>query len=263
MLTRDKYIKSPVEIESELLHFFKKTDPLIIFDIGACEAEDSIRYSLLFPNSRVFAFEPRKDNCKKAADLISQYGIRNIVVENIALSNENGFADFHLSEGEPEGLSHSENWNYGNKSSSLLAPSEEMKKHTGWLSFKNKIQVRTQTLKDYVAEKNIPHLDFVHLDVQGAEYMVLEGCGNFIDKIKLIWMEVEAVELYKDQPLKEDIQRFMEKSNFVNILDTVNQVSGDQLYVNRNLFSEGKINSIPTKRKSLSLIARLKSLLKI
>ena len=48
MLTRESYINSPVEIENELLHFFNKKEPLIIFDIGACEAEDSIRYSDLF-----------------------------------------------------------------------------------------------------------------------------------------------------------------------------------------------------------------------
>lgn len=262
MLTREKYIKRPVEIEFELLYFFKKNESLIFFDIGACEAEDSIRYSLLFPNARIFAFEPRKDNCEKAIDLIKKYKVTNIVLENIALSNKNGVADFFLSEGEPDDFKNNENWNYGNKSSSLLAPTDEIKNHTSWISFNKKIEVKTQRLDDYVADKAISQIDFMHIDVQGAERMVLEGSGNFIDKIKMIWTEVEAVQLYSGQPLKADILKYMQENNFINILDTVNEVTGDQLYINRSHFSEEKIKSIFAERKKVNFIYKLKSFLK-
>lgn len=262
MLTRESYINSPVEIENELLHFFNKKEPLIIFDIGACEAEDSIRYSDLFPKSVIYAFEPRIDNCEKAKELIKQYNKSNIVFENIALSNKNGIADFYLSEGEPLDLKNNEFWNYGNKSSSLLPPSEELKKHIAWLSFKEKMEVKTQRLDDYVKEKNVSAIDFIHIDVQGAELMVLEGAGDFLSKIKIIWMEVEAVQLYKDQPLKNDIEKFTKSNQFINILDTVNKVSGDQLYVNKNYFSDIKINALLAARKRKNRIAKIKSFLK-
>ena len=262
MLTRENYINSPVEIEFELLHFFNSKEPLIIFDIGACEAEDSIRYSDLFPESVVYAFEPRIDNCQKAKELIVQYNKSNIVLENIALSNKNGTADFYLSEGEPLELKNNEFWNYGNKSSSLLPPSEELKKHIAWLSFKEKMEVKTQRLDDYVAERNILTIDFMHIDVQGAELMVLEGAGNFLSRIKIIWMEVEAVQLYKDQPLKKDIEKFTKANQFINIIDTVSEISGDQLYVNKNYYSDIKINSLLAARKRIKRIAKIKSFLK-
>lgn len=91
-------------------------------------------------------------------------------------------------------------------------------------------------LEKYVADKNIKSIDFAHIDVQGAELMVLEGAGSFLQNVKLIWMEVEAVELYKNQPLKNDVEAFMKKNNFINILDTVNSVAGDQLYANLTYF---------------------------
>lgn len=259
MFDRHKYINSPIEIEFELLLLLKKQDVKTVFDIGACEAEDSIRYSLLFPNSTVYAFEPRTDNLAIGLESIKKYNRKNIVLENIALSHENGKAEFFLSEGEPDDLKNSEHWDFGNKSSSLLPPSEEMKKHTAWLQFNKKIEVQTMRLDNYVKGKGINEIDFAHIDVQGAELMVLEGAGDFIKKIKLIWMEVEAVELYKNQPLKNDVEQFMKKNNFVNVLSTVNDVAGDQLYANLNYFTLKQIEAFNRSRKNKAFLNKVKS----
>lgn len=241
MFDRDLYINSPLEIESQLLRFLKKESVKTVFDIGACEAEDSIRYSRLFPNATVYAFEPRQDNLETGLELVRKYECHNIQFEQVALSEYNGSAEFFLSDGEPGHLKNSDRWNFGNKSSSLLPPSAEMKIHTGWLQFNQSIQVKTIRLEDYVASRNISEIDFAHIDVQGAELMVLRGAGQFLNKIKLIWMEVEAVELYQGQPLKNDVENFMRDHNFVNVLDTVDQVSGDQLYANLSYFERGML----------------------
>jgi FkbM family methyltransferase len=261
MLTRQNYIASKLEIENELLHFFNKNDKLIIFDIGACEAEDSIRYAEFFPSSTIYAFEPRRDNFDKASELIAKYNKSNILLENIALSDKNGTADFFLSDGEPPELKNDENWNYGNKSSSLLPPSPEMKTHIGWLNFHNKITVPTKRLENYILEKKISAIDFMHIDVQGAELQVLAGAGNLFSKIKIIWMEVQAVRLYENQPLKEDVERFMEQQNFVNVLDTVGRLSGDQLYVNSTYFSKDQIKKLRSLKIRKSKFSRFKSFL--
>jgi hypothetical protein len=89
--------------------------------------------------------------------------------------------------------------------------------------------------------------------------MVLEGAGSFLKNIKLIWMEVEAVELYKNQPLKNDVERFMQKNNFINILDTVNEVAGDQLYANLNYFDSKKIESFKRARRNKARKEKIKS----
>jgi len=263
LLTRENFISSPVSIKAELLGLFKQKDPLTIFDIGACEAEDSIRYASLFPNATVYAFEPRADNCKKAIELITQYKKKNIVLENIALSNQNGKAEFYLSEGQPEEFKTTGTWDYGNKSSSLLPPSDEKNSNSSWLKFNKKMEVETIRLADYVQKKGIHTIDYAHIDVQGAELMVLEGAGGFLKKIKLIWLEVEAIELYKNQPLKNEVEFFMGENNFINILDTVDSVDGDQLYANKMYFSESALKAIPkVRKKKYSFISRVKSFLK-
>jgi FkbM family methyltransferase len=262
MFDRENYIKSPIEIEYELLLLLKKSKVRTVFDIGACEAEDSIRYSLLFPQSRVYAFEPRTDNVNIATASIKKHERKNIILESIALSDKKGSAEFFLSDGRPEEQDRSD-WDFGNKSSSLLPPSQEMKNHTAWLKFEKKIEVQTERLDAYANERKILEIDFAHIDVQGAELMVLGGAGSFLQKIKVIWMEVEAVELYKNQPLKNDVEHFMTKNNFVNLLDTVNDVSGDQLYANRNYFNDRAIENFRRARKRKALKANIRAFFKI
>lgn len=261
--TRDSYISKQVEIAPQLLQLFNKDDKLTIFDIGACEAEDSVRYANLFSNSKIYAFEPRSDNIATAKKIIQKYNKENIILEELALSNKSGKAVFHLSAGEPKKLKNDKDWNYGNKSSSLLSPSNEIEKHHGWLKFDKKIDVTTERLDSYVKRNRIHSIDISHLDVQGAELMVLEGAGSFIENMKVIWLEVESVELYKDQPLKDDVEEFMEKNDFINVLDTVGNVSGDQLYVSRKYFPDTTIAKVSfvSKKEQKSFAKKVFNLL--
>lgn len=261
MHNRDNYINSPIHIEAELLLLLQKENVKIVFDIGACEAEDSIRYSFLFPHSTIHAFEPHKDNVRLGQEFIKKYNRTNIILTNIALSKENGTADFFLSEGKPKEATDQTNWDYGNKSSSLLPPSDELKVHTPWLKFNHKISVNTLRLDTYATQHSIEEIDFIHMDVQGAELMVLEGAGDFIKKIKLIWMEVEAVELYKNQPLKNDVEHYMKHHDFIKVLDTIIGISGDQLYVNKHYFSKKEIKKIRSLKNKPGFFQKIKSFL--
>lgn len=233
MITRDDFINSPSPIERELNLFFNSDQELIIFDIGSCEGEDAIRYSRLFPQAKIYAFEPLPNNLKILPIHIEKYRVSNVEVLPIALSNEVGQSCFYVSSGHPEQLPKTNDWDYGNKSSSLLPP-DEHKQHFPWLKFNEVITVDTDTLEHVCRDRAITTIDFIHMDVQGAELKVLHGAGNFIKNIKCIWLEVEAVSLYQEQPLKRDIESFMEQSNFIKLKDTVNHISGDQFYINKN-----------------------------
>jgi len=230
----DSYIKSPLPFEEEIYKYFRKNDHIIIFEIGSCEGEDTIRLRRKFPNSVIHTFEPLPDNMARIKNNFKKYSIKNTHLNQLALSNEDGAAKFYVSSGHPEDLPQEENWDYGNKSSSLLKP-KQAKKIYKWLEFKNKIRVQTQRLDTYCNKNDIDKIDFVYMDVQGAELMVLEGAGEMINSIGMIWMEVETVELYSHQPLKEDVEEFMIKNGFICIKDVVDKVSGDQLYIRSDL----------------------------
>lgn len=220
-----------------LYQIYNKNEDLIIFDIGACEGESSIFYSEHFPNAKLYTFEPVPSNFELVKRNTASYPSINPF--QIALSNQNGTATFHVSSGTPNNIDENDKTDYGNKSSSLLSPELHTSTHK-WLKFENKIEVKTQILSDFCKEKEIQKIDFIHIDVQGAELMVFEGAHEFIKKIDCIWMEVEEVELYKGQPLKPDVEKFMYERGFFKVLDTTNGQAGDQFYAQKEFFISKK-----------------------
>lgn len=240
MYSDEQYLNTPLEIKKELLSFFKFSSPKLILDIGSCDGLDSIKYSYLFPYSTIYAFEPIFKNQELIKKNIEKYKVSNIKIVAKALSNEEGFATFYLSSGRPEDIDDELDWDFGNKSSSLLEPAKT-KEVLPWLEFKEKIQVKTTTLSHFISSNVLEEIDFIHMDVQGAELLVLEGAGNFIHKIKMIWLEVENMELYKNQPLKTDVEEYLTNKGFVKIKDTVNHIAGDQLWVNYAFFPRKKL----------------------
>lgn len=232
------YLKEPLEFQDVLFSLFNKEDKLIIFDIGACEAEDSIRYSMIFPNSQIYSFEPLPKNIERAKENIVKYNRLNIKLYSKALSDKNGISKFHVSSGSPEQES-SINWDFGNKSSSLLAP-DKVQEEFRWLKFNEVINVSTDTLKNFCTKNNIVSIDFMHLDVQGAELLVLEGAGDYLKNIKSLWLEVENISLYSGQPLKKEVETFMNYHGFTKVLDHLTSISGDQFYVRNDFLPESK-----------------------
>jgi FkbM family methyltransferase len=230
----DEYIKEPLPFASDLRPYFSKKDSLVIFEIGSCEGEDTIRLKRNYPNSTIYTFEALPKNVHIIKTNLKRYGLPTDKVFSIALSDKKGSADFYVSSGHPDDLPKAKNWDYGNKSSSLLPPKEH-KNVLKWVKFKEKVKVPTERLDSFCKAHGISKIDFIYLDVQGAELMVLQGAGDLIKNIGAIWMEVEAIELYKGQPLKNDVEKFMKKSGFVRAKDTVDEISGDQLYLRQNL----------------------------
>ena len=57
--------------------------------------------------------------------------------------------------------------------------------------------------------------DYVKIDVQGAELMVLENAKNTFSNMLVIETEVEFVSIYKDQPLFPDIHQFLVQRGFI------------------------------------------------
>jgi FkbM family methyltransferase len=239
IISDEIYLKEEIEIKKELLDFFNVDASLTIFDIGTCDGLDAIKYRRLFPKSTLYAFEPLPANFILLTNNIEKYNCL-ITPVNLALSNAVGKAEFHVSSGRPQDISSDVDWDFGNKSSSLLPPNKASEV-LPWLEFQEKIEVETSTLDMYCGLNSINGIDFIHMDVQGAEMLVLEGASGMLSNIKMIWMEVENIELYKNQPLKLDVERFLSENGFTKIKDTVNHIAGDQLWVNLNYFPKKKL----------------------
>ena len=67
-----------------------------------------------------------------------------------------------------------------------------------WVKFEQVIQVNSTRLDDYKPlENNI--IDFIWMDVQGAEDLVFAGAKNTLRNTKYIYTEYNNFELYENQ----------------------------------------------------------------
>ncbi len=71
--------------------------------------------------------------------------------------------------------------------------------------------VSTRTLDSL---DGLGRIDFIKMDIQGAELMALEGAISTLKNTSVIQCEVEFIELYKDQPLFADVDRFLRSQGF-------------------------------------------------
>lgn len=226
--------KEHILSEKFLKKYFNTNDPITIVEIGACEGEDTIRFSRLFPRANIYSIEALPENFDLLNSNLKKYDIQNVKTFNLAISNFTGIAQFHISSGNPITKKPDEAWNYGNKSSSLLAPKNVSDKHT-WLEFNKTINVTTQTLDQFCKENEINEIGYLHVDVQGAEGKVIEGSTSIISKVNLAMLEVEESEFYENQIVRKDLELLMRENGFSILESAIANESGDIVFKNTRI----------------------------
>ena len=174
----------------------------VIFDVGAYVGDVSKKYLSLFPDALIYAFEPFEDSYKKLKSNVKK--IKNININNIALSDRIGKAGFNVNEFSP--------------TNSLLESSEKGQHYWGkdLLDTRKVVKVKTTTIDEFSSKKAIPRIDILKLDTQGTEYMILEGARTMLNNnaISLIYMEIILVETYKGQRLLPEITDLLATSGY-------------------------------------------------
>jgi FkbM family methyltransferase len=158
------------------------SDNAIIFDVGAHIGGFCIPAAKQIVGSRVFAFEPERQNFE-------------LLVENIKLNNL-------LSSIEPV-------------QKAVYSTTQDVELYvfprsaSSWTSlanyeYKNNAPIKTETVRavsldSFVDENNIPTIDLLKIDVEGFEAEVFNGAKNLLaaDKINYIIFEISQTPLRK------------------------------------------------------------------
>lgn len=110
--------------------------------------------------------------------------------------------------------------------------------------------MKTITIDTFMKKYNLDasKYDFWNLDIQGAELLALKGGCESLKYAKVVYLEVNAVELYKGCPLVKDIDNFMKLQGFMRIFNSIKSCDkfGDAMYV-RNDIIEQNIETITKK----------------
>lgn len=172
-----------------------RPDPTIL-EIGCNDGEHTLWFLEIFENPTVHCFEP---DPRAAARFKNRIGQRsNVSLYEIALSDRNGEVAFYQSGGLPsEQLTNAlpEGWDL---SGSIRKPKHHLTMHP-WATFERSITVRTATLDDWCAGRGIEKIDFIWMDVQGAEIDVIRGGKSTLAKTRFVYSEYSNFELYQGQ----------------------------------------------------------------
>ncbi len=141
------------------------TKGMVCLDIGANIGYFTLIMARLVGGGKIFAFEPEPYNFDLLVKNITINGYHNITPIQKAISNKNGRAKLFLDRVNPG-------------SHSLARQGQNT--HTFGRDI---VEVEVQTLDSFFRDYN-GKIDFVKMDVEGAELTVLEGMENIINKNK-------------------------------------------------------------------------------
>ena len=150
-----------------------------------------------FPGSRLTAFEVDPDLCQQLNGSSPPY-VRYLPH---ALGSADETRPFYITE-HP-------------MCSSLYPPDERwagMYHNLDYMRLKQAAQIATRRLDGVLAEANLPAVDFIKIDVQGAEVDIFRGAAEAMNSVLLVESEVEFVPLYQGQPLWGDVTACLAQS---------------------------------------------------
>jgi FkbM family methyltransferase len=182
-------------------------------DVGAHEGETTLHFARRNPNLRIYAVEP---NLRAVARLVGQ--VPNFIVVPMAIAEQDGCAEFHVNAFE--------------MASSLLPLHEEgLKSWVGVDSLRvdsivTVPTVRLDTLMDLLGIRKV---DFLKIDTQGSDLIVLESAGDRLRDVAKITLEVGVapMPLYKGAPSKDEVLAFLSEAGFVSV-GTERQTHGQE-----------------------------------
>jgi len=222
------FTKEPETLE--WIDSFESKENLIFWDIGANIGLYSIYNSLKNPNSTTIAFEPSSSNLRVLTRNISINNFeKNIKVVPIPLTNkENIFQEMkegHFVEG---GALNS----FGQK---FDFEGKEFKP-----TMKYKL---LGTTMNYFIENSILEIpDYIKIDVDGIEHLILEGGDKFLNNEKVKSLSIEINENFKEQ--YEKVLNLMKKYKF----EILHKKHNDDIFFERSKFNK-TYNYIFSKQK--------------
>lgn len=165
------------EIEDEQLLFRLLDNTAVVLDVGANLGWHSLVISKRLPGSTVYSFEPIPENYKYLVTNLCLNSANNVTSYNFGLSDQSGQFDFHYF---PEG--------------SVLASQHNL---IG-CSKSKKLQCKLETMDSFFEESKVKKVDFIKVDVEGAELHVVKGGIATIQEYKPILM-LELLEKWSVQ----------------------------------------------------------------
>lgn len=196
----------------------------MILDCGANNGRASLFWNSRLPKATIYAVEADPAIANILQDRVKDQP--NIFAFCYALCDRNDFVSFYPNI-EGRGNSQGSIYQQGTPFAHDTKISDEP------------IIVPSRTLDRFCEESGIAKIDFLFLDMQGAELVMLKESTSILPKVSLICSEVlYDPPLYKGAPTYSEVQEFLEKVGFIEIHHKSFGRFGDSYFVRKDLYQE-------------------------
>lgn len=204
---RNKEFEKVFDLQKYYEHLVTEKAPTIV-DVGAHKGESVFFYKKIFPQAKMFCFEPNEENFHLLRQNIANYS--DCKAYNIGLSDEEGNVSFFLNK-----LSHLgslKKVNTSSKDSLGFAADAPNDVH----------EITVSTLDLFFQRESLQKINILKIDVQGAELEVIKGAIESIKNTDLIVIEINLFDFYeKDKHKLSTLLRVLEESDF-ELFDILN-----------------------------------------
>jgi FkbM family methyltransferase len=152
-----------------------------------------------FPGSRIDAFEVDSETCDK----LNESATAGVTYHAVALGRHDEERPFYMTRHPMCASLYKSNERFIERYQNL-----EVAMLVG------NIMLQTANLDSFTAKQDIPAVDFIKIDIQGAELDVFQGGTNTLRNVVAIVTEVEFVHMYESQPLFGDVSQFLSGLGF-------------------------------------------------
>lgn len=180
-------------MRDRLLHLKTRGfNPRCILDIGANIGEWSDMVKGIWPQSDLVLFEADEVN----TDILNKKGYKYFIT---LLGDEEKSVEFFCSP--------TAKFQTGN---SIFK--EKTHHYTG-----DRLEIRTvqmKTLDTIISDNKINNVDFIKLDIQGAELLALEGGKNVLSSAEVVLLEAALLEYNEGAPKLSEVISYMDNTGF-------------------------------------------------
>ena len=211
--TRQKYTRRERFIITDLIsESLPPGERFLILDGGAREAFADPRWRV-FERDRLtlHGFEVDPTECKKLNQAAKEMGLDHHY-HPVGLWSREAKLPFYENKAPGGGSFYAQNtsltnrWKFENKEALFYA--REMFYPTGTAD------MTVTSIDEWALRADIDDIDFMKLNVQGAELEILEGARGLLDRVIGVQAEVSFVDSYHERPLFADVDRHLRGRGF-------------------------------------------------
>lgn len=185
--------------EPKVARFVSRIGGELSVDVGANVGFFTALFARNFEN--VIGVEPHPEDIA-----IARHNLRlfhNVTFVQKAVSNKDGYSDFAVDARADFD---------GNRSQFLVSQKDQFWRRMKWEPI-NLARIRTTTLATLL--KRYPRVDLIKVDVEGAEWEVLEGAESIMEKIRS-WI-IELHNLQRKKELQKKLSRYGYSLNWLDL----------------------------------------------